>query len=693
MSLHSEPIICEQVFSRKSLGYLWKKRDELDPGQASILDALYKNRKRGTIEGSVRVEYHLPKTGAGKLGYGRMYGTKGSLETLERECRGTLCDDNYYDIDVKNCHPVLAVQFAKRYYNQELPEVQEYCDNRDRYLKLVSENRDEAKQAILKIFYNGRNDFAFLKKFQQEVKNFTQIVMAVTQYTDLLRYCKSQKENTPGMFLSFLLQTEERKVMLAMRKSLISRGWSVDVLAYDGVMIRKDAKLKFSQELLREVEEDVEKETGYKVELTHKEFEKFEVPEEEDEIAPKVSKTDYDQRKAQFEDNHFYFVPTNSIARIGEHGRLDFFDLQHAKTLFIEYDFKHSNLLKDKTSFLDLWLSDPTRRQIERIDQKPSENPCVYSPPVVFEYTKYEGYNEEAIDMFNRLLNINSGNNPELFAYLFKWIAHIVQKPFENPRTAIILTGEKGCGKDTLGDFIKEWVLGELYTHNYTSTAQFWDKHDESRLSKFFIKLEEASGALNRQHIGEMKARITSCDLTINPKCAKPITSKNYNRFLMTSNEARPVKVEDNERRFVVMACSPEWVGKHDEWTKLRKVLFTKEGASTIGQALLKVDLSDFNPSVLPVNEYMNEIIDTEKTPEQRFLENWNGQPKLSSELYTLYKHYCIENDLPYVKSSQSLGFKLTLFVRDGKLLCKHTMKGKVYYKPGCEETTEESNP
>ena len=77
-------VMCEQVFSRKSLGYIWSKRNEIDPGQMAIIGALYNNRKKGSIKGSVRVEYKLARSIVGKLGYGRLYGTRGSLETLER---------------------------------------------------------------------------------------------------------------------------------------------------------------------------------------------------------------------------------------------------------------------------------------------------------------------------------------------------------------------------------------------------------------------------------------------------------------------------------------------------------------------------------------------------------------------------------------------------------------------------------
>jgi hypothetical protein len=613
-----------------------------------------------------------------------MYGTKGALETLERKCRGSLCEAFYYDIDMKNAQPVLMVQFAKRYYNVELPHLAHYCDNRDAYLSQISDNRDVAKKAIMKVIDNGKNEYPFLKNLQDEVRAFVKNhLMEDKRYAALLEYIKKQDKNTAGSFIAQILQTEERKVMLAMRKALIAEGWSVDVLAYDGVMIRKDPKNTFDSSLLRRVETVIMEKTGYTIEVTNKKFECLEIPQEDDvEIALKVKKDMYNERKLEFEDNHFYFAPTNTIAEVdGEH--IAFYEIPHAKTLFIKYDFVHSKFIKDRTGFIDLWLHDNDRRMINKIDQKPSEDPLTYSPPVIFRHTTIEAEEDRGeIKLFLELAYILAGKSAELSDYLIQWTAHILQKPFENPKTAVILTGGKGCGKDTYGDFISEWIIGEKYYHNYTSTAQFWEKHDCDRMGKFFIKLEEASGALNRQHVGDMKARITAHNMTINPKGIGSTTSANYNRFFMSSNEAKPVAVEEGERRFIVMPSAPDWIGEHAKWDEVRAMLFCPRGAAIIGKFLATYDISKFDPRKLPVNEYQDHIIESEQSSETRFIKQWIGDDTSAVDLFAMYKEYCVANELSYVKSAQMLGHRLCVFIRDKIIDKKRTVSGAMYFKP-----------
>ena len=668
-----DAITCEQLFSRSSLGFLWAKRDQLDPGQRSILDALYLGRKKGSIDGSIKVEYRLPKTGVGKLGFGRCYGTKGSLETLERECRGTMCREFYDDVDVINCHPVLLHQFAQRNYQVEMPEVEKYCDNRAEFLAKVSDKKEDAKQAIIKVFYNGKNDFPHLAPMALEIKNFIKRhLMDDDTYKELLTYVRKQENNTYGSFLSHVLQTEERKVMMAMRQSFINQGFSVDVLAYDGVMLRKGKK-SLEVSALREAEDFIHHTTNYRINLLIKPFEFFEVTEEQkeevEEVAPKVKKTDYERNKTMFEESHFYFATTNEIVEVSAMGRLNYEKLEHAQIKYVSYDFKHSNNLMDKTNFIKLWLNDPSRRTIHTVDMRPSDDPLVYTPPLLFRYTSFpEAHHEEAIRLFQELVCVLCNHSPAIYHYTISWIAYMIQSPFKNPGTAIFFTGKKGCGKDTLGDFLVDWVVGDTYAHNYPETSQYWDKHDVSREHRILIKLEEADSTLNHKNSEAFKGRITAPTITINDKGLKPRTSYNANHVIGTTNSGLPAKAEEGERRYNIFPASPEWVGKMEVWKRIRCVLFCPDGASSVGHYLATLPLDDFDPRVMPKNEYLAQAIEAGISPEKSFLMQWDGEQVSMVRLYAMYVEYCQGQQMYYASNTISFGKRLMEHIRDGLL-------------------------
>ena len=279
----NSPIDTTQLFSRKAIGYLWSKREELDPGQVSIINSIYNNKKKGVVQGSQHIKYDLSRAKPGKLGYGRLYGQKGGFEQLEKECRGTICKDYYDDVDVVNCHPVLLVQYAKRYFNIDLVEVEKYVQNREEYLKKVSASRDEAKTEIIRILYGGVTENPLLKPLRAEVNGFAKKVSQLAEHSELLKYCKTDNQNVYGSFLSFILQTEERHCMLAMKKAFESLKLSVDVLCYDGLMVRKNSKIPITDDMLRQVEQTILDETSYEVDLVIKPFSYFEFEDVKDE--------------------------------------------------------------------------------------------------------------------------------------------------------------------------------------------------------------------------------------------------------------------------------------------------------------------------------------------------------------------------------------------------------------------------
>lgn len=684
MSNSTLSITTEQLFSGYAMGYLWSKKESLlDPGSIAQLDAMYKRRTRNLKVCKQSVTYKTSsKSKAGKLGFGRLYGPVGSLEQLPRDIRGTLCKDFYYDLDIANCHPTLLNQLAHHLYDLDLPELDKYIANRDFYLaSLCDGERELAKTEIIKVLYNGKSDI--LKELSKEIKYIAKRLAQDTRYKTLADACK-EVDNFYGSFLHYVLVEEEKKVLLCMKSFLESEGWSVDVLAYDGVMIRKTNESLLTQELLRRLEIEITIKTTYEVQIKNKEFEFIEIPEVEEELVPGVKKSDYLDMKRKFEETNFYYHPGHNYAQVRD-GDIIFHDTPaHAKqAYFSSYLFKISDKFGDHVPFFDLWNVDPTRKEIHILDYKESNDPTVYTIPLVFEHTKNSSPSEPApyLKLFHELLSVNTNNNPLLTEYLLNYLAHLVQKPLESPRMALMITGQQGAGKDTLFEFMGRWVLGPKYYEDYDSNEKFFEKHDTGKKGKFLVKLQEADSAFCRKKASDLKAIITSPFLKFNPKGTAMFTLPNYARFILTTNKGNPLELEQGDRRWIIFVASSKYIGNKEFWNQVYNVLFTKEGGKAIADYLQTVDLQNFDPSKKPENAYQDAVIESEKTVEDRFLEDWDGKEIIASELYVLYRDYCINNSLPYCQTSLSLGKRLLPYIASGKLIKKLRREGSFYSK------------
>jgi hypothetical protein len=679
-------IMTTQMFSRAGMGYLWNKRNELDPGQVKILNAIYNNKKKKDIECKQTITYKPSRTKAGQLGYGRYYSCIGGLETVEKEARGTLCREFYHDIDIVNCHPVILEQFAKTKYDKDMPCLSYYIKNRDAVLAKISDNRDDAKTEVIRIMYGGKNTNKATEAFALEMSDFTQFLIQKGDYSDLwdtikhddpdfLDAGKKIKANKYGKFLALILQTEEAKCMLAMKTSFEKNGWSVDVLCYDGVMIRIRDGVDY-EPVLRIVEDSIEIQTGYSVALTKKEMAFFEVPKAEEEVSKGVSLATYIAMKTDFERTHFYHIPTDQIAELNDRGEVFFMKKPHAYNyLTPKWHFKHSEKLGDYTPFLDVWLTDDKRQMIDKIDFAPTDDPQTFVIPFNFAYEKVtpasdEVYNE-ATALFIEVMGILAKGRS--LTYIMDYLAHLLQKPLENPKVAIVLTGLKGCGKDTAFDFFMEYVVGPLYSKNYQSNDQFFEKHDVGRLNKFIVKLEEADPVICRKNASYIKASITSKNTSFNPKGVNPYEAANYIRQIFTTNTGNPFEMSGGERRFFILNTDSTRKGDYDFWTKVRKVLFTPEAGRAVAEMLLARDIKNWNSFDMPISEYQKAVVETEKTPEQSFVEHWDGEFLSASELFNLYKAHCIENSLPHAQNTVSLGKRLLPLIRDGIIHKKAT--------------------
>ena len=677
-----------QIFNRRSIGYLWDKRADLDPGQVSIINSIYNNKKKGSALGAAEqtVTYKLSTKAAGKLGYGRLYGTKGSFETLEKECRGTICKEYYHDIDIVNCHPVLLLQFARNQFQTELPEVEKYVDNRETYLKnVMTENsvtRDEAKAAIISVLYGGScNQKSYLYELSEEVRKFSKKLFQTEQYAELAKACKSEK-NMYGSFLAFLLQTEERHCMLAMKEHLESQGWCVDVLCYDGVMVRKqDGRVPD----LVSCESAILDKTGYQINLVTKEFSSFEMPCATEEIVKGVTLDAYSEMKREFEKNHFYHSESDRYVEVRDDSSLLFMTLPHAhEFLNSTWCFKQSDKFADSIPFLDLWRKDCKRRVCNSTSFKDTDNPTVFTVPIKMAYMRDKPFTESprALELFLEVVGLNTSNDPTLTEYVLNYFAHMLQKPTDLPGVGLVITGKKGTGKDTLGDFLQEWIVGLHLSTNYTTNKQFFGTHDMGKINKFLIKLEETSKKDCFDNASELKATITAAQITANPKGMKEITADNFARYIFTTNKPNPVDLSDGERRFVLLCCSDIRKGDFAFWKEVRQYLFTFNGGKTIANYLLQRDISEFQIRKLPENNFQDYIIHSEKSSQEKFIDSWSGERVQASELYEKYKNWCITGGYSCFDGDKF--YKgLQAFVRDN-IIVKSNCGNNIYYKkPG----------
>ena len=655
-----------QLFNRVKMGKLWAIRDKLDPGQVKILKTLYDSKNKGSVQCQTPITYKLASSTPGKLGYGRLYGSRGSMEMLEQELRGTLCSELYTDVDIVNCHPILIPELSKKLFNNHMPNLEYYNINRESIFQNMAKEYNMSKESIkslmLSVLYNGslknmENPPKLILNIRSEIQQFVRQLITSNIYRELYEYCVRDDKNINGTFLSFIIQTEERKCLESMIHYFTTNGFSVDILAYDGCMTRGINNV--SDKHLLDCEQYILTSTGYSVKLKIKPM--TELTFEGDDNTPDKL---YQNMKQNWEHTHFYFKPTNSVVEITKSG-LQHYTWAHAMDAFNDWIINDTD--GRKQLFIPLWRKDPERRNIDKLVYKIQKD-CLSNEVSLFNGFAYERYeavediNNSAIELYKDLLGAICNDEVDVVEYINKTFAHMIQKPFDKTGVCVIFSSKtQGVGKDTLMTLIQN-IIGS-HTAHYIEDTQFWNKHDTMKEGAILIYLEEANSGANRAKSDALKARITSNDITVEPKGLKSYNVPNIARYFMTTNNPEPVLFEESDRRFLLINPSDRLVGS--DWTNIHSKLENHNWIYAIGKYLENVDITDWNPRKFPITEIKKDILELTKCPEKLFLEQWVCNIEggvLGKDIYREYKNYCIENDLPYAKTSMAFCVKIASY-------------------------------
>lgn len=236
-----------------------------------------RDKLRRYVKGSERGNKHVTTYKLGKNCkhdfLGRLIALKGeSLQCLSKEIRNAIARQYYHDVDMVNAQPTLLYQYCEK-QGWKCDAIKKYVEQREELLGELCETlniqRWEAKERVISLFFGSCNASDLTSFFSNELLPELRRIMENNYRVNFseLKWLEKQP-NRVGKALAYTLQTEERKCLLAMDRSFTKYGRSLDVYIHDGgLVLKKENEQTLSIDLLRKIEHDVEKDTGYKIHL------------------------------------------------------------------------------------------------------------------------------------------------------------------------------------------------------------------------------------------------------------------------------------------------------------------------------------------------------------------------------------------------------------------------------------------
>ncbi len=569
-----------------------------------------------------------------------------SLQGFPRDVRAYLADEYYFEVDIRRCLPTIVKYFVNKFDIQ--------CDEIEAYVsdpKAVHEDLDLDKHTFLIKLLNTTEtpNTPFMKRLHTIVYN--ELIPALKEsgyWKSLWEHhnalaIKSIKVNKLGSYLAKVCQTMENTIVKHMRQFFETKGLYIDVLVFDSIFVRK-SPINVDAELLRECEAYVLEKTKVRMSLAVKHMklsDKF-----KDLFLKDDDESESDDEEEDEEDDTLKIMelePSEKISRKaaqkiynqqGHKGLVaycnNFFaKVTHELTSWYCYrdspgdawlircrsvtreSFDHLKIKRGKDlspkCVFDMWLSEPDMLTYKHIVMNPRQ---IGDTPFGdlnlfhgFKAKRLASYDPEKIACVrSHIRDVLSAGNEEHAMYAERWMASIVQKPWEKNRTALVYYGSQGTGKSILWGFFGEKIIGREHYLYINSLDELTGQFTSLASGKIFVLGDEVSWAAGYKTNNKIKSLVTQNWQRMEKKGHDAIMLDDYMNLCFLSNHDDCMKIEDTDRRYYVKKTSN--IHRRDEvyFDDLTKRLDDETG-DHFYTYLMGLDLTDVRISEIPQTE------------------------------------------------------------------------------------------
>jgi len=356
--------------------------------------------------------------------------------------------------------------------------------------------------------------------------------------------------------------------------------------------------------------------------------------------------------------------------------------------------------LKDKTGKQQSaeWLAHPKRRQYPGGIIFDPEHPGHYGGY----YNLFKGFKVEAkkgcCDLFWQLVDeVLTSGDKNSSRYIRKWLAHLIQRPWELPEVALVFRGLQGTGKGTFIRYVSSLVSS--YYLELAQMGQVVGRFNSHLKDVLLVYANEAVWGGNKAEVGALKAMITDPLQAIEQKSVDIIQVKNCKRLIVSSNEDWAVPVDIDDRRFLICDVDPKHKEDETYFARIFEQMEKNGGLEALMWDLKNENISNWHPRKKPRSASGFDLkVKSMKTPhlwlyealskEQLDNKQWAKTEEQSKErIYQDYRTFCASQEKKH--DDEGLFWKLVKQVL-GPLNERKSRVGEVRIKlmafPGIED-------
>ncbi len=575
--------------------------------------------------------------------------------------RSALFQDTEYDVDIINCHSNILLDICKTNDFYDIDNLKYYCENRDDVINLFNidnslieehnknnktnyDKKDIVKNLITRVLYGGsveewRKEFnidcelpEFINAFIEEIQiNTNLIIKSDKRFKDIVEYESNRRLEKakkkygnhfvikkfnikPSKILSIILQEYETLIIMKCFEIVKNNNFTITSYNYDGFQILKQDG---ADDLLNTINN-----TDFILSHNNNIFITFEnikfiikpfknaidtkklVLLETDEFDMQIfSLCDTYQYKKSYFDK--YFAKIISPTMFVEKKKNDYV-LFKKNDFMVAYQHLHVSVYNINTGcwlkkpFIPKWLLDEDIPIYNNVDYNPNIDAC---PNKTFNL--WNDFPIKSIPLDEKadtsLLHLHIKTllkeDKKDIDWFLNWLAHIVKFPHKKTEVAVILYDKQfGTGKSMLAEDFLRKIIGDNKMITTCKTDKVFGKFTNTQ-GKLLCVLNEASGKDTFELNEVIKEAISGKTIEMEKKNIDAIRISDYLNYIITTNNLNSIKLEQDDRRFMVFNTSSKMKGDVEYFNKLALALNDDVIMRKFYEELMNRDLSNFNAS------------------------------------------------------------------------------------------------
>ena len=232
----------------------------------------------------------------------------------------------------------------------------------------------------------------------------------------------------------------------------------------------------------------------------------------------------------------------------------------------------------------------PKRRSYRRVDFLPPGGPDEL-PKTTLNLWRGWGADPREGDcsrFLDHVAEVVCGGHEDEFRWVEAWMAHLVQRPWEKPRTAIVMKSTEGTGK---GIFARALVrLAGRHGIHVTDAKKLTGTFNSHLANKIVVFADEVTWGGRRQEEGVLKTMITEPTVVVEPKGVDSYEGRSFCRVLVSGNSEWLIPAGPTARRFMVTTVSESRANDDPYFQKVLDEL-AQGGLEALHHHLLEIDL------------------------------------------------------------------------------------------------------